>query len=926
METKLLQSKLLAPPLRADVVARARLLSHFNINDTLKLILVSAPAGFGKTTAVNDCLVKNEAINTAWISLDSDDNDEKRFLQQFVTAIAAKTSIGEDSLAVLEAAQSLEADEVLAPLLNEATTLDKAICIILDDYHLINNERIHEAINFLLEYAPPSIKLCIISRSDPPLKLAQLRINAQLSELRGNDLRFSAEETANFLTNTTNLELPPELSKELSQRAEGWAVGLQVMALSLSSMTEGSDQERFLKDLNSNNRFLLDYMLDEVLVRQTEEVQSFLLKTSLVDSFNTSLCEAILSPDDISCSPSDMIELLEKANLFISPLDSDRQWFRYHQLFKDVLAHRFATLHPSELQTLRQSAALWYEQNGEYTEALQQLLKANSLDAAAELISRIGPVLIWKLGDASSLTSYLAKLPSELYTTHPDLYLLKAWVCHVTGDIEAVEPLLDEADTILAFHDTEDTQQLQAESTALRSFVKRMLGELEEAQTLSQQALESLPESDYQLLSLVNGNLGEIHYLKGDLKQADHYHKEESRLAEKAGSVLPSRYALWRVADIQTIEGKLERAKKTSMMMLNLNKAKHINALGFADIQLGIIALERNQLEEAEKRLATGIDLGKRLMNPRIFFPGYGPLAQTLVALNRADEAQEVLDEAKQLAAEHNISWTWGIPPIDAHQALLDVATGNSDKAYSWAEQQGFTSKMTTLDFQQEFSVLAAAKILLEKSHYAKALDLLDVLEKQSQTAGRLGSASHIGILKSIALTELSSGKALEVLEETVAQASEEGYVRAFLDAGETAYYLLSQLKQADKQVPYCSFLLGQFPADMQIPAKNIEAKNIEARNLEANTPTTANTSVANKTTSNPIIVNDIVNELDEELNERELTVLRLMSARLSNKEIAKELDLSTNTIKWYAKSIFEKLNVHGRIKAGEKARALGLV
>jgi len=416
VETNLLQSKLLAPPLRPDVVARARLNSFFDITDTLKLILVSAPAGFGKTTVVNDCLIKNADVLSPWISLDKDDNDEKRFFQQFVTAIAAVTDIGKHSLALLDAAQSVEADEVLAPLLNEATTLTSPLCVILDDYHLIQNERIHEAINFLLEYAPPAIKLCIISRSDPPLKLAQLRIQAQLSELRGDDLRFTPQETADFLTNTTNLELTDELSEQLSERAEGWAVGLQVMALSLSSMTEGSDQERFLKDLSSNNRFLLDYMLDEVLVRQSEEVQTFLLKTSIVDSFNSSLCETILTPDDISIAPADMIAKLEKANLFLNPLDTERQWFRYHQLFRDVLAHRFASLHPEEVIALRQSAALWYEQHGEFNEALQQLLKAEQLNDAADLITRIGPVLIWKQGDASSLMGYLDKLPPQIYS------------------------------------------------------------------------------------------------------------------------------------------------------------------------------------------------------------------------------------------------------------------------------------------------------------------------------------------------------------------------------------------------------------------------------------------------------------------------------------------------------------------------------
>ena len=723
MDVLLLESKLTVPPLRASVVTRERLLEQLNLDATVKALLLSAPAGFGKTTLVSEWLQRSD-VQAAWLSLDSEDNDLKRLFAHLLSAIrTAVPSLGEEELELLNGARTVEADALLAPLLNRAATLTEPLCIVLDDYHLITNPDVHEAIDFILEYAPPTVKLCFITRADPPLKLAKLRARAQLIELRSDDLRFTTPETTSFL-GANDVTVSEEDAEALAERAEGWAVGLQVMALSLTDRNDGG---KLLDELTHGNRFLLDYMLDEVLSRQPEEVQTFLLKTSITDEVSVSLCHALLDPEDISVSPAEMLAKIERDNLFLRPLDGKRKWFKYHQLFKDVLFHRLEALHPQLIKPLRQCAAEWYAANGYIREALEQLLAGNLMTEAADYLAEIGPTLIWQHGDAATLEAWLERLPAETLATRPDLIILRAWAALVLGNITAIAPMLDEAELLSDILDVTPEATLAAESSALRGFAARMQGDYDRSLELSYAALEALPESAYGLRSLVNGNLGEVHYLTGDLDKGHLFHKEESRLAEKEGAVLPSRFALWRIADIQTLRGELETAKRTCHTMLNLNKLRSVDALGFADIQLGVIAVAQNDLEEAERRITAGLDIGKRLNNPRVFMPAYGPLAQTLLAQDRTDEAQEVLNEGFELAEEFSISETWGLPALDAWQAYLDVRSGKADKAYHWVERVGLSKIPSSLAFTKSFSGLVAAHVLVTRGEQNTALALLNL-------------------------------------------------------------------------------------------------------------------------------------------------------------------------------------------------------
>ena len=692
---------------------RERLLNRLAPSEVTRAFLISAPAGFGKTTLVTQWL-RREGLKAAWLSLDAEDNTLRRLLAHLFTAIQTVVpSLGKAELELLHSAKTLEADSLLAPLLNAAARLKNPLCIVLDDYHLIHERSVHDVFDFMLEYAPPTITLCIITRVDPPLKLAKLRARAQLLELRSDDLRFNAAEASAFMTQAGDVELSEALTQALTERAEGWVAGLQVMALSLAGR---ENTDAFIEELTSNNRFLLDYLLDEVLHRQPPDVQTFLLKTSVLDKFCPALCAALLDPEDINVSPAQMLEELERANLFLRPLDAQRTWFRYHQLFKDVLFHRLQTLHPKLVKPLRLNAAAWFVDNAQPLDALEQLLHAKLFDEAAQLLADIGPDLIWQRGDAGTLDIWLAQLPSEVLAAHPELLVLRAWGALLLGNIVAMPPLLDEAELLLDLLAPSNEAELRTEIMALRGFVARMDGDLEVAFQLSNAALPNLLETAYGLRSLVTGNLGEIHYLRGELDKAHEYHKEESRLAEKEGAVLPSRFALWRIADILTLRGELEAAKRTSHTMLNLNKIRSVDALGFADVQLGIIALAQNQLGEAEKRISAGMDIGQRLGNPRVYMFGYGPLAKTLLALGREDEAQDVLNEGKDLSERYGVSETWGIPALSAWQAYLDLRTLRLDKAFAWAEKSGYSTGLNQLSFVQTFDALIAVRIFVGES------------------------------------------------------------------------------------------------------------------------------------------------------------------------------------------------------------------
>jgi LuxR family maltose regulon positive regulatory protein len=556
METPLLQTKLYIPPTRPKLVSRPRLIERLNEGLRLghRLTLISAPAGFGKTTLLSEwvqamgratppiAVAPGPPKRTGWLSLDESDNDPARFLAYFIAALnrvaGIEETIGEAALNMLQSPQPPSAEAILTSLINEVASIPKKIIIVLDDYHLIEAQSIYKALIFLLEHLPPQVHLVIATREDPHLSLARLRARGQLTELRATDLRFTSSEAAEFLSQVMGLDLSAEDITALENRTEGWIAGLQLAAI---SMQGSKDTKSFIKSFTGSHRYVLDYLIEEVLEQQSESVQTFLLQTAILERLNGSLCDALTGQDNGQA----ILEMLDRANLFIVPLDNERRWYRYHHLFADLLRQRLNQIQPEQVSTLHRLAGKWFEDQGLAAEALNHIFAAEDFTWAGRLIEQMGTTAFWRLGDVHA---------------RPKLCLTYAWVMHISGQPEAVEPFLrsveshlqDAEDGLVARVDrltetTEatsdgpllsgDVQSMMAEVTTIRALTARVQGDLAGAIELYHRALELLPRKELHLRALAIGWLADTYYLSGDMAAASSYFAEARATSLESGNI-----------------------------------------------------------------------------------------------------------------------------------------------------------------------------------------------------------------------------------------------------------------------------------------------------------------------------------------------------------------------------------------------------
>lgn len=874
----LLSTKLFVPKPRANLVVREQLYRDLDNALTHKLTLVAAPAGFGKTTLVSAWLT-HKGRQAAWLSLDEHDNDPLRFLHHLGAALA---QVGLEVTELLEplrqGGQALVPEGIIAGLLNCIARQQQTVVLVLDDYHVISEAAVHRAVGFLLEHLPETLCVVMTSRSDPPLALARLRANRQLLEVRAEALRFTPEETASFCREM-KLALSHEAVTLLSTRTEGWVAGLQLAALSLQ---DEPDTLAFIRSFAGNHRYIMDYLVDEVFARQPRALQDFLLRTAVLERLCAPLCAAVLG--NSVTENQLLLERLEADNLFVIPLDNKRYWYRYHHLFGDLLCHKLHLSYPSEVQSLRRRAASWFEQHGQYAEALRHLLIAEDMERAAALLVTVGPVTLWQRGAVATVMRWLAKLPEHVLNSYPSLLILCAWTKHLTGDSGAIEPLLKRAEAQSL------PETLQVEITALRAFVARMRGELSEAAQLAQTALTALPDDAVQLRGIVTSGLAEICLLMGDHEAAQPLFEVASVLCETAGSILPALFSLWRLAEVQMISARLSDAWATSERMHALAERSHTH-VGFTEVIQGRLLCEWNDLGAAEAKLRRGIELGKQLNYPRVPMMGYATLARVLQARQQSEAAQAVLAEAAQFAAAHGVTWTWGLEPIAPYQARVALMTGYTEPAERWIAAQGL--KLTgEISLAQETAYVTLLRILIAKAQWADAETLLARL-----VAYATASRRHYRVLELSALQALlvfkqgQQARACQLITAVLERAEAEGYVRLFADEGQSMAALLRAVQTRGERRSYLNHLLHAVAAE-SLP---------EAEPL-------------------------MVTELAETFNPRELAVLRLLAVRLTNKEIASELGLTVNTVKWYARGLYNKLGVHGRKSAVAKARQLGIL
>jgi LuxR family transcriptional regulator, maltose regulon positive regulatory protein len=896
----LISTKLRASQARPKLVLRPRLTATLEREAGRKLTLISAPAGFGKTALLVEWL-KGGGQPVAWLSLDEGDNDPVRFLSYLVAALKTTgEGFGEGVLAALRSPELPRMEAVLGVLVNELADLSEEIAVVLDDYHAIDSESVNGAVSFLLERLPESTHLVISSRVDPPLPLARLRARGQMTELHAGDLRFTPEEAAAFLRDVMGLELSADDVSVLEGVTEGWIAALQLAALSMRERTK-KDISGFIRSFSGSHRDVFDFLAEEVLERQTENVQAFLVKTSILDSLSGPLCDALTGRDD----GQHTLERLERENLLVVPLDDERVWYRYHHLFADFLRGRLERERPERLvRTLHLRASEWYEESAFVAEAVRHALSAGDHERAARLIER-GGGQSWYRGEVVTLLGWLRKLSREAMLQRPLLMVWYAAVLMLVGHLESVESLLDEADRELreasgkeprSGAEESDHRRLLATATAVRSQYSRRLGDTPRAIEDARRALALLPEDNLEPRPFAAICLAEGYRAAGDLEAASVAFAEAGALGRAAGHDYVALSAMASQAHLQLAQGLLHEADGVLRHALGFateRGAELLPAVGSVRIGMGEICYEWDDLDTAARHLAEGVELAGRTGDVEILMWGHIALSQLRLARGDAEGALAAAREAERVA--QNSGADHAIVDAAVWKARLHMMRGDLTAATS--EQERAAGMGDVRRYSRELERIGLARLLIARNEPDEALRLLEQLHETTRTADR-----KIEVLALQALALQATGakeRATSTLAEALVFAEAEGYVRTFVDEGPQMAELLSGVLEAHQR--------GQLPSPGRVPAHYLR-KLLVALERDASG---AQVPAAG---------------LPEPLSERELEVLQLIAAGKSNRRIASELFVSVGTVKTHINNAYRKLDAHSRTQALARARELKLL
>src|SRR3712207_1411031 len=668
----LLRTKLYPSKAHPDLVPRPRLVGRLEEGARRKLTLVSAPAGFGKTTLLSEwrTITLAKEWPAGWVSLDEGDNDPAVFFSYFIAALRAiEADIGEAPLTLLRSPQQLPLRSAVMVLINEIEAISKDFTLVLDDYHVIENRSIHDELAFLLEHMPPQMHLFIASRTDPPLPLARLRARSQMTELRAADLRFEPEEVAAFLNGMMGLKLSADDVAALEERTEGWIAAIQLVALSLQAKPVIPD---FINEFTGSHRYIFDYLAEEVLQKQSDDVQAFLLKTSISDLLSGPLCDALTGRND----GQQKLEDLESANLFLASLDNRRRWYRYHHLFSDFLRERLHRMQPGLAPELHRTASEWYEHNRLVTEAVEHALAAEDFERAARLVHRAAESMLQE-GRLATLAGGVDALPQRTVCPQPRLYLFHAESLFLLGqyeaaeaDLQRVEHALDESGATpetstksvggLPISDQERTE-LQSMVAAIRASIASVYGDLPRTVALSQQALRGLPEEALVWRGNTLAQLGAAYALNRDMEAASRTFPEAYAVNEAAGNAYAVQIVTWRSARIQIMQGRLRRAAETYRKLLQQASEQvelgQLPVTGYCHLDMGDLLREWNELDAAAQHLKEGIERIERAGSPTILLDGYIALARLRQAQGDEEGALKAVQEAEWLGSGHNLSY-----------------------------------------------------------------------------------------------------------------------------------------------------------------------------------------------------------------------------------------------------------------------------
>lgn len=917
MAAPILATKLFAPPTRSELVLRPRLIEQLNkgLLSSRKLTLVSASAGFGKTTLVSEWIATCEKP-VAWLSLDEGDNDAARFISYLIAALQTiKVGIGDGLLTVLQSHQPPAIESIFTFLLNELTSIPNDFILVLDDYHVIDSKPVDDALNFLLEHQPPKLHLVIATREDPNVPLARLRARGQLTELRAADLRFTPAEAADFLNRMMGLNLSDADIAVMEVRTEGWIAGLQMAALSMQGR---EDIAGFIQAFAGSHRFVLDYLAEEVLQRQPESSRNFLLQTAILERFCAPLCNAVTERED----SKEMLSALEDGNLFIIPLDDQRQWYRYHHLFAEVLQSYLRQEQPEQVPMLHQRAGIWFEENHLIDDAIPHTLAAKDFERAADLIERV-----WREKDITyqydTWIGWVKFLPYEIVRAHPVMCVGYAWALLGIGELEASETRLLDAERWLEsagnssensssqmiVADEKEFQALPASISAARTYHALALGDIPATKKYALQTLALAPDETTLYHTQATALLALAEYANGNLQEAEQDLLKFQSLMWKVNDLASAIGITFALANIKLVQGCLREAVIAYQQSLQV-AANHGATffIGMSDLHRGLSELqcEQNDLEAAAQSLLKAQQTGEKGATT-------GWQQRLCVSQARLKASQDELDQALACLEEAERQYIQNPlpdPPIAALKARIWVRQERLIEASSWARKQGLSPK-DELSFMREFEHLTLARVFIARykadqveNDLHATLELLERLLQAAETGERNGSVIEILILRSLAYqAQGDQSRALASLERALTLAEPEGFVRIFVDEGEALRLLILDFK----------FTIEKSARNGVHPLYNYVEKLLAAfPQLETNTP---QSKIQNQ---KPKIV--------EPLSERELDVLKLLRTELSGPEIAERLIVSLNTLRTHTKSIFNKLGVNNRRAAVRRAEELEIV
>jgi LuxR family transcriptional regulator, maltose regulon positive regulatory protein len=911
MASPLVETKLHIPTLRRSLVARPRLSGRLRRGAASRLTLISAPAGFGKTTLLAEWLATTAAERSvAWLSLEESDNQPATYWTYLITALqAAAPGVGSSALPLLQSGQP-PVETILTTVLNELGSVPDDLHLVLDDYHLVDGPDIQAGMTFLLEHLPPQVHLVVSTREDPALPLARLRARGELVEVRAADLRFTLDEVAAYLNDVTGLDLAASDIATLEGRTEGWIAALQLAALSMQGR---DDVAGFIAGFAGDDRYIVDYLVEEVLGRQPANVREFLVQTSILDRLSGPLCDAVTGQHGGKA----MLASLDRANLFLVPLDDRRRWYRYHHLFADVLHTHLLDEHRDQVAALHRRASQWYEQHGEPAQAIRHALAAGDVEQAAGLVELEIPELRRNRQEAT-IRGFIDAIPDDVVRVRPVLAVGYVGALMAGGEFQGVEDRLQDAERWLAptgagaagtwtrpagmvVMDQGELARLPGAIQMYRAALALVRGDAPATVDHAQRAIHRAAEDDHLTRAGASALMGLAFWGDGDLEAAHRAYSVCVQGLQRAGHIADVLGCAITLADIRTTQGRLSEALRTYEQALRLAADQDGTVLrGTADMYVGMsqIACERDDLPAATRHLRRAEELGEHTWLPQNPYRWRVAMARVREAERDLEGALDLLEEAQRV---YMGDFSPNVRPIPALRARILAAQGRVGEALAWAREQGLSAD-DDLSYLREFEHITLARVLLAQSTAERsalpmrdAARLLQRLLRAAEAGERTGSVIEILVLQ--ALTHHARGDAagaLAALARALTLAEPEGYVRMFAGEGPPMASLLRRVSKQRSRWDYVRRLLN-------------------ACSRAGGTTPVGQTAAAGQ-------------RLVEPLSERELEVLRLLASDLDGPDIARELTVSLNTLRTHTRNIYAKLGVNNRRAAVRQAAELHLL